>query len=432
MTKKIIIVGLVLILIILIVLTALVSKMRKEGGQTGSPISLPFLEKTGGRATESGRDQTADQNSSKNHSDRNQLTKTHPPASKIRFRKKLKILTKNEREALDQFKKTLPYETENFKIVYSDYLEKFVVQLKTDQGKDAFSAWMTDKNNLLQNWFKNDAIVSREEPGQIEKYFYDPINNISMRQATRNEENIPSPTPIPYTEIQKKMLSNYIMSFYKTVNNVSNSEISGPPEKNSKPIQPQPTRQQTITKESIDLYDLFNEVGRNIGIPTAILAGVMHIEYPSTFALSPKEIAKYSAPGGIIPGCAPNVCSATGPMQITVGIDGSGSSSCPSCCWNGKCLDRKGGCPDQWRLYGTAVDVYGGGTHTPNPCNMRDNIYAAALKLKRDSGTAYPNNWSKDDVYRAARSYYGNCTVKYKRLDDRTYCEYVWWYYNNH
>ena len=119
-------------------------------------------------------------------------------------------------------------------------------------------------------------------------------------------------------------------------------------------------------------------------------------------------------------------------MQITTGVDSFGSSSCSQCCWKGRCLDTRGGCPNQWAIYGQAVNLYGGYSREPNPCNILDNIYAGALKLKTDSRASNPLVWTKEEVFRAARAYYGDCSVKYSRLGNRTYCEYVWDYYQSY
>ncbi len=180
--------------------------------------------------------------------------------------------------------------------------------------------------------------------------------------------------------------------------------------------------------ESID--ELLKEVGKKVGVPFGVLKGVLMIEGPKYLDLDSDKVKRYSKSGYIIPGCTPNVCSATGPMQITIGYDQNGSNLCPSCCWQGSCLNTKGGCPNQWAIYGSAVQKYFDNERIPNPCNLLDNFYAAAAKLKRDSRTGSKNtNWSKDEVYRASLRYYGNCTIKYKRLLNKTYCEFVYYIY---
>jgi len=415
-----------LVLVILVILTTLISKISKTKNKTNQLIPVPT---------------SYEENMNKQKTNTN--LKISPPNSsfpinnnipatsslKARFTKKKKILSKKEKERLERFKKTFPYDTNDFKITYSNYLGKFIVYTKTDQGKAKFLEWISQKDKVSQDFFKSHVIISKNKQEQVEKDYSNAINKVAEGQAKKNEINIPSPTPVSYEEIQKKTLKKFILSIFRIANNPPREQVN-----NSQPInKPYQNRPTTIaTRKNIDLYDLFSEVGKNVGVPIAVLEGVMHIEYPSTFAMSPKQIAKYSAPGEIIPGCSPNVCSATGPMQITIGIDGSGSPNCASCCWKGKCLDKKGGCPNQWSVYGSAINVYGGYTHTPNPGNIKDNVYAAALKLKKDSQTNYPNNWQKEDVYRAAKSYYGNCAVKYQRLGNRTYCEYIWWYYIHH
>lgn len=173
-------------------------------------------------------------------------------------------------------------------------------------------------------------------------------------------------------------------------------------------------------KSFSSLREIFNDVGNQIGVPPIILEAVLQIEMPSVFRFTPEQIKQYSLPGNTIPNCHPNVCSATGPMQMTTGRDANNNPLCPNCCWKGSCLDTKGGCPNAWAAYGWG-----------DPCNLKDNITAAARKLKKDSKSNSPIFWTKDEVYRASYRYYGNCTVAYPRLGNRTYCEYVWWYYQS-
>ncbi len=182
--------------------------------------------------------------------------------------------------------------------------------------------------------------------------------------------------------------------------------------------------------ENTTLDQLLKRVGKKVGVPFGVLKGVLTIEGPRYLSLSPEKVREYSQPGYLIPGCRPNVCSATGPMQMTIGYDNTGSRLCGNCCWQGSCLDTRGGCPNQWAIYGSAVQQYEDSSRIPNACNLLDNLYAAAAKLKRDSRTGSKNtNWSKDEVYRASLRYYGNCTVKYKRLKNKTYCEFVYYIY---
>lgn len=207
------------------------------------------------------------------------------------------------------------------------------------------------------------------------------------------------------------------------------------------------------------LRELFEEVGDRVKVPPRILEAVMMIERTSTFNYSPEQIREYATPGAVIPACGPNVCSATGPMQITAGIDNQGSSTCSNCCWGnftpaddlyfwckekdalgerklkslggGRYTCCKTSCPNKWPKHKKSVNEHGGYAHTPKVCNLRDNVYAAADKLKKDSGAKSGKDWTQSQVYEAGYRYHGDCAKKFERLGNRTYCEYVWWYYNN-
>lgn len=229
----------------------------------------------------------------------------------------------------------------------------------------------------------------------------------------------PTPTPDEAIMIIKKLLELFLSLPSSTDSDSSSPDGSitgfptGPTPDSSSPPVPKPA--------FASLRDIFQEVGGQIGVPPLILKAVMQIEMPSTFNLTSDQVKEYSTPGKTIPGCGPNVCSATGPMQMTIGVDNTGNSLCPNCCWKGVCRNTQGGCPNAWATYGSGLA----------PCNLKDNVYGAARKLKKDSGAMSSVDWTQEQVYQAARRYYGDCTVAYSRLGNRTYCEYVWWYYKN-
>lgn len=162
-----------------------------------------------------------------------------------------------------------------------------------------------------------------------------------------------------------------------------------------------------------NMKEFFSQVGSSTGVPAKILEAIMQIESPSFLSLPEEKLNRYLA-GELIEGCGPNECSATGPMQMTTGIDNSGSSTCSNCCYP-TCLTN---CPNAWANYGA------GG----NPCILKDNVSAAARKLKADSG-ASSESWTKEQVFLAARGYYGECASTFERLGNRSYCQYVWDYY---
>lgn len=178
-----------------------------------------------------------------------------------------------------------------------------------------------------------------------------------------------------------------------------------------------------VNQTFVALNDLYEYVGQKVGVPTCILKAISYIEYPTAYNFSASQVQTYSQPGQTIPNCPWNLCSAAGHMQMTMGRDEQGSTSCNRCCWQGKCQTS---CPNAWATHGRAVNQYDGTTHTPNVCNLKDSTFAAARKLKTDSGTAPGNrNWTDEQMMNAGRSYYGNCTATYPRLDNLTYCGYL-------
>ncbi|QQG44515.1 MAG: hypothetical protein HYW86_01190 [Candidatus Roizmanbacteria bacterium] len=217
----------------------------------------------------------------------------------------------------------------------------------------------------------------------------------------------------------KEFLKIFFPSSSGFQNNISQLSADSP---NNNQLQPQ----EAISVKS--LRELFSEIEKKVQIPARIIEGVMLVESPgllnpeSPNFLTDEQVQEYSRPGAVIPGCRANACSAMGPMQMTTGIDNSGSSSCSDCGLNV--------CPNAWAGFGDSVNTFGGYSHLSNPCNLRDNIYAAAAKLKDNSG-AGSGVWTKEQVYRAAERYYGSCSDKYRyeRLDNKTYCEFLWWYY---
>jgi hypothetical protein len=211
-----------------------------------------------------------------------------------------------------------------------------------------------------------------------------------------------------------------VVEFLRVVFSSDNSTSSNSTSNNpTRPSQSSssPTRTPS-TRAFSSIRELLNEVGSQVGVPPAVLEGVMLMEDASTFNLDAQQVREYSLPGNVIPGCRPNQCSATGPMQMTIGRDSNGSTSCSGCCWMGSCINQ---CPNAWATYGEG-----------NPCNLKDNVYAAARKLKNDSGAQSSTNWTQEEVYRAARRYYGDCTERFPGRNNMTYCEFVWWYYQTH
>lgn len=169
---------------------------------------------------------------------------------------------------------------------------------------------------------------------------------------------------------------------------------------------------------STALHNLLNEVGNAVKTPASVLAGMLNFEgyipkgYPASepdpdkrkyriFDLTDAEINDISAPGGTMgESCAESYAGARGPCQFM---------------------------PSQWETYKNTVNSYFSPSHTPEICNLRDCLYAAAAKMREDAGrlgnacgydnaTAPPAgscNWTGPNAAKSAYHYYGACTDNY-------------------
>lgn len=230
------------------------------------------------------------------------------------------------------------------------------------------------------------------------------------------------------------------------------------------------------------LRSIFNQVEQWNGVPWQVLEAIARIEGPSLFNKSDEEIIMYSQPGAQFPdNCTPNSCSAAGPMQFTTGgnnlnidscssasgwrsriiedsVDGSLSNSCfrnaannlgisiasmtesqaeqiVRACW-----------PNKWSAHKGAVVQATGESRTPNVCNVKDSIFATGhmLDYTRSVRQQYCNanstryqyccnatdSWDDPNLVKCISvAYYGSCTTTYARLDNKSYCDFVWDYY---
>ncbi|KKR71701.1 hypothetical protein A3A55_00540 [Candidatus Roizmanbacteria bacterium RIFCSPLOWO2_01_FULL_40_14] len=199
-------------------------------------------------------------------------------------------------------------------------------------------------------------------------------------------------------------------------------------------LTPGPTGGVTNPNVTGSLRELIMQVASVFGVPWQVLEATLHIEGEHVFGLSSDEIIQYQEPNAQVPtNCNPNVCSAAGPMQFTTGYDNLGTPRCTAC--------GLATCPNAWSSYQNAVTEKVNDGRMPNVCNLKDSLYAAAKKLKNDSGTGTSETtWNKTAVTKAAQAYYGSCTpcnvaksgtgayYACQRLG-KTYCDYVWDYY---
>ncbi|KKU69152.1 MAG: hypothetical protein UX92_C0014G0043 [Candidatus Amesbacteria bacterium GW2011_GWA1_47_20] len=197
---------------------------------------------------------------------------------------------------------------------------------------------------------------------------------------------------------------------------------------------------------STEAQKLIENAAAWAGIPPEILGAILSIEGVKSsnelFRFSNADIIKYSQNGSYDPFyCSPNQCGAMGPAQILTDL--GVQPSCSQAAGN-----------NEWAKFGDAVvrACVAPSGYAPNPANLRDNVYAAALLIKDKSNTVSANsrNWSKALVYETARRYYGSCApLPHSRLADLKeanfclspnlpeysvpplgYCDYVWYYYS--
>lgn len=352
---------------------------------------------------------------------------------------KLTFFNQDEIVKWENFIKKTPIKEKNYSIYYSPILNKVYLKPKNSQGEKEINALIRHYQieeivkKYPQNFILDQNITQEKVISQEISFLKNQETSLSTNQLNYNQQNLPihPPTsPFPDRSEEENPLSSLVELVKILMETSQSQETVQFQETDSTQNFPSPTLSPpslrylpptTIT----NLTQLFNEVGERVGVPPKILEGVMTIEMPSTFRFPNDQIVLYSQPGNRIPGCSPNICSATGPMQMTIGIDNNGSPQCRKC--------GLSSCPNAWASYGNAVQIFTGSNHHPDPCNLRDNVYAAAYKLKTDSGASDPLNWTQEQVYRAGTRYYGSCADKYRyaRLGNRTYCEFLWWYYTN-
>lgn len=346
-------------------------------------------------------------------------------------------------QQLNNLKKILPLTTDKFIITYSSLLDRFFIQKSANDSAEAIKNW-ADQNGYSDLFQKQSLFIETDNTQPIqsliikqENIFQNNHELLLINAPTINPIR-PSAIPVDSTDSTVSTNLNLVSDLFSLLFNSPDitsfstpSAFQSPISPSSSPNFPIPSSSQSspISQIStpISLQSLITEASQKVGVPYKILEGVISIENPAVFNLTDVEIGQKSNPGSGI-SCPIASCSEQGPMQMTTGRDSDGRTDCPKCCWNGKCT---GYCPNAWGLYSNSVNHYGGYSHTANPCDLRDNIFAAALKIKTDSRATSPTDWTQNEVNRAGLRYHGNCDYPYPRLGNRTYCQYLWDYYKS-
>jgi len=209
---------------------------------------------------------------------------------------------------------------------------------------------------------------------------------------------------------------------------------------------------------SSKIHDLAVEIGQKVGVPPALILTIMNIETGGTFySRDNAYVEQYSKPGASMKNlwgeCKINSCGAAGPMQMTVGYDSYNDTACSRCPYTVEHYIKKNLAPvcpaNAWRGVSEQVKSFVGSSSV-SPCNIRENMYGGVIKMKYDSTyvvavTKYGGTidtdcvpfikdkpvvdgmkWNRKAVFLTGCHYYGACTIKYERLNNRTYCEYLW------
>ncbi|MEK6952052.1 MAG: hypothetical protein AABX29_03485 [Nanoarchaeota archaeon] len=309
-------------------------------------------------------------------------TKTDP-SKLLSETKNLPYLTGEDADKNFQLQDKMPYVSQDFELGYSDLTGKYYLYKKSPKADAQLKKFLennsiTNLNNLIYEVNKNVQNVITLDENKIIDYNLTELKKSDSKYLDKIKQDI-------------RLLSEVVKIF-------------------SEPIEPKQeisSSQSAILKEDLNLDKIFNEAGSKVGTPPKILKGVMTRECPPIISLPNEKIIEYSNPGNGIPighGCYRNSIGASGPMQFL---------------------------PDVWTGYAFAVNRFGGYTHTPYIANIRDSVYGAAWKLKRDSRST-DLNWTYDQVRRAIICYNAGCgRLSNPPSSTLRYLEAVWNIYNS-
>lgn len=142
---------------------------------------------------------------------------------------------------------------------------------------------------------------------------------------------------------------------------------------------------------------VFNQVGAKIGVPPKLVRAFMRVE------------------------CGSALSAFDGSDALVDEYIKEGAKYTQSCEFNYECLDSYGYqdallycaqglmqfMPGTWVGYANTVNENGYTRGSTNPWNLLDATFAAAKKIKLDSGNNDPNNWTEQQIKDAQRAYFG-------------------------
>ncbi len=360
------------VLFLLVILSALSSSLFNSKKNPALQVSPPQIEESNNSFDESNRIEPT--------------LSLEDEEKKLNEAADIKILSSDEAEKLAKFTESLPYTSPNLDIVYSPTLNQFFVRKKTAKGESEFQKILSE-NGLTGiyrsfGFFKSvdkDVNVARAEAEQ--SFLDEKAKELERRKKSSQNKRTRN---LSKEDVEKDT---------KSLVEALRAMIDFPTREGSSGANLSPTA----------IGEIFKEAGEKVGVPPRLLEAFNAREC-SLLDLPANLVAEYSRPGGRLP--PGNKCvsyaGAKGPFQF---IDST------------------------WARYASAVNRFGGYTHTPNVFNIRDSAYAAAEYLKSMAHAASPTQWTKDEVYRAAGGYCGS-QCRPDRACGADYCGGVWGYYS--
>ncbi len=156
--------------------------------------------------------------------------------------------------------------------------------------------------------------------------------------------------------------------------------------------------------KSQKLVGFFNDAASKNCVPPAMLLAIAEREASGTFSYTDDQVTKFSTPGWW-----------NGASQTELGPAPTGGY-CYNTCTQIHCddpnADVRGAMQFEAGTFAGYVDQLRAQLgHEPDRCNVQDAIYAAALKIKANSGTGSSEcaAWSEGTVRQVARKYCGSC-----------------------
>ncbi len=305
----------------------------------------------------------------------------------------IKSLTQSQSEQLDKIATLSGYTSSDLDIDYSRKVNTSYIHEKTPNAQDALRNLIGDELfKIYQNSkeYGNLFVKTTNPRGQREKDEEMLVQNYKQRKGT-----LSTTTP------SKSKQAKEVQTLFKLFDIMSTFDLGS----SSIPTTPTNTTGTAgiIQGSNSALDAIFNEAGQKTGTPPLILKGINAHEC-NLLSESDTDIVAWSKPGSGLP--PSHKCYDAGP-------DGDGIDLGPMQLY-----------VKYFQQELTAVNRLGGYTHTPNVENIRDAMYAAGDKLRKNSGGDWSCQKLKDVMYVWARG-----TERYVDPVQQEIFGWVWGYF---